>query len=305
MQCICNNNNINISYNNYIIETNRNITANLSLNNTLNSISNRTQYNEVTGGRITRPENINGNWSASGNFGFRTPIFTDKLTINTNTSTSYNNNVGYIYQNNETLKNNVKNLRIGERLSLTWREEYFDVVLNGSLTYNNSRNKYIKTSNRDTYNFNYGMSTNANLESGFGFSTSLNMNSRRGYSSADMNTNELIWNAQVSYRFLQGRRATISLQANDILQNRSNISRTINATMRSDTRTNSINSYVMLNFSYRFGKFGGRNGGRQRGEQTQERRQGGDTPQREGMERGGGNMRGGGGNRGGGMGGFR
>lgn len=299
-------NNINISYNNYIIETNRNITANLSLNNTLNSISNRTQYNEVTGGRITRPENINGNWSASGNFGFRTPIFTDKLTINTNTSTSYNNNVGYIYQNNETLKNNVKNLRIGERLSLTWREEYFDVVLNGSLTYNNSRNKYIKTSNRDTYDFNYGMSTNANLESGFGFSTSINMNSRRGYSSADMNTNELIWNAQVSYRFLQGRRATISLQANDILQNRSNISRTINATMRSDTRTNSINSYVMLNFSYRFGKFGGRNaGGRQRGEQTQERRQGGDTPQREGMERGGGNMRGGGGNRGGGMGGFR
>lgn len=309
-------NNINISYNNYIIETNRNITANISLNNTLNSISSRTQYNEETGGRITRPENINGNWSASGNFGFRTPIFTDKLTINTNTSTSYSNNVGYIYQNNETLKNNVKNLRVGERLSLTWREEYFDVVLNGSLTYNNSRNEYIKTSNRDTYDFNYGLSSNANLENGFGFSTSINMSSRRGYSSADMNTNELIWNAQVSYRFLEGRRATVSLQANDILQQRSNISRTISATMRSDSRTNSINSYVMLNFSYRFGKFGGRNGGgRQRGEFTppanvpqrgeQTTQQGGNTPQRGGTEGGRGMGGFGGGNRGGGMGGFR
>jgi putative salt-induced outer membrane protein YdiY len=106
------------------------------------------------------------------------------------------------------------------------------------------------------------MSTNGNFENGFGFSTSLNMSSRRGYSSADMNTNELIWNAQVSYRFLEGRRATISLQANDILHNRSNISRTINATMRSDSRTNSINSYVMVNFNYRFGQFGG---GRNRG----------------------------------------
>ena len=309
-------NNINIDYNNYIIETNRNITANLTLNNTINSISNRTKYNEKTGGRETRPENINGNWSIGGNFGFRTPLIFDQLTINTSTSTSYNNNVGYIFQNEETLKNNVKNLRIGERLTLTWREEYFDIVLNGSVNYNNSRNKYIKTSNRDTYDFNYGVSTNANLESGFGFSSSLNMNSRRGYSSADMNTNELIWNAQVSYRFLQGRRATISLQANDILHNRSNISRTINATMRSDSRTNSINSYVMLNFTYRFGKFGGRNGGnRQRGEFTppanvpqrgeQTTQQGGNTPQRGGTEGGRGMGGFGGGNRGGGMGGFR
>ena len=254
-------NNINLDYNNYIIETDRNINANMSFNNTLNSISSRTQYNEETGGRITRPENINGNWSISGNFGFRTPIFIDKLTISTNTSTSFNNNVSYLYQNQETMKNKVKNLRIGERLTLTWREEYFDVVLNGSLNYNNSRSKLIKTNNRDTYDFSYGISSNANLENGFGFSTSLNMNSRRGYSSANMNTNELIWNAQVSYRFLQGRRATISLHAYDILHNRSNISRSISATMRSDSRTNAINSYMMLNFTYRFGKFGGRNGG--------------------------------------------
>lgn len=272
-------NNLNIDYNNYIIETNRNITANLSFSNTLNSISNRTQYNEETGGRITRPENINGNWNTNGNFGFRTPIFFDQLTVNTNTSASFNNNVGYIYQHNETMKNTVRNLRLGERLSLTWREEYFDIVLNGSLNYNNSRSKLMSANNRETYDYSYGMSTNANLENGLGFSTSINMNSRRGYSSADMNTDELIWNAQLSYRFLQGRRATLSLNAYDILRNRSNISRTINAAMRSDTRTNSIYNYYMLSFTYRFGKFGGKQGGR-RGEGNErfggERFRGGD-----------------------------
>jgi hypothetical protein len=253
--------NIGLDYNNYFEQTRQSLVGRLSYNTTQNSIANRTEYNAETGGQRTRPENINGNWSVSGNFGFRTPIFIDKLTISTNTSTSFNNNVSYLYQNQETMKNKVKNLRIGERLTLTWREEYFDVVLNGSLNYNNSRSKLIKTNNRDTYDFSYGISSNANLENGFGFSTSLNMNSRRGYSSANMNTNELIWNAQVSYRFLQGRRATISLHAYDILHNRSNISRSISATMRSDSRTNAINSYMMLNFTYRFGKFGGRNGG--------------------------------------------
>ena len=88
------------------------------------------------------------------------------------------------------------------------------------------------------------------------------MSSRRGYSSANMNTNELIWNAQVSYRFLKGKAATVSLQAYDILSKRSNISRNISATMRSDTETNAIYSYVMAHFIYRFNMFGGRNANR-------------------------------------------
>ncbi len=305
-------NNINIDYNNYIAETNQNYVARLQFSNTLNSISNRTEYNEETGGRTTRPENINGNWNINGNFGFRTPLFTDKLTINTNTSSSFNNNVGYIYQNRETLRNNVKNLRIGERLNLTWREEYFDVVLNGNLTYNNSRSEFISANDRDTYDFSYGVSTNGNFDNGFGFSSSIEMSSRRGYSSAEMNTNELIWNAQISYRFLQGRRATVSLQAFDLLRNRSNISRTINATMRSDSRSNAVYSYVMFNFAYRFGKFGGKRGNRgerpnfERGERPDFER--GERP--EGRPEGGRPMGGPGGGRpmggpGGGPGGFR
>ena len=62
------------------------------------------------------------------------------------------------------------------------------------------------------------------------------MSSRRGYSSASMNTNELIWNAQISQSFLKGRAATISLQFYDILHNQSNVSRTLTATMREPMR---------------------------------------------------------------------
>ncbi|MBQ9202437.1 MAG: outer membrane beta-barrel protein [Bacteroidales bacterium] len=255
-------NNINIDWNNYLSTTMQSFTARLSFSNTLNAIESRTQYNEETGGRITQPTNVNGNWNINGNFGWNRPIFVDNFTFNTSTSASYSNNVGYIYQNNQSLKNTVNNLRIGESIRLNYRTDIWDASLFGNLNYSNQKSKLVPTNNRATYDFSYGASGNIYLENGFGFSTNISMSSRRGYSSANMNTNELIWNAQVSYRFLKGKAATVSLQAYDILSKRSNISRNISATMRSDTETNAIYSYVMAHFIYRFNMFGGRNANR-------------------------------------------
>ena len=255
-------NNINIDWNNYLSTTMQSFTARLSFSNTLNAIESRTQYNEETGGRITQPTNVNGNWNINGNFGWNRPIFVDNFTFNASTSASYSNNVGYIYQNNQSLKNTVNNLRLGENLRFNYRTDLWDASLFGNLNYSNQKSKLVPTNNRATYDFSYGASGNIYLENGFGFSTNISMSSRRGYSSANMNTNELIWNAQVSYRFLKGKAATVSLQAYDILSKRSNISRNISATMRSDTETNAIYSYVMAHFIYRFNMFGGRNANR-------------------------------------------
>ena len=251
-------NNIQIDYNNYISTTLQSYTANINFSNTLNSISNRTEYNAETGGRITKPENINGNWNIRGNFGFNTPLYDDNFFLNTSTSVGYTNNVGYIYQNNQTLTNKVRSTTAGERLSLNYRSDLFDVRAYGNLNYNHTRSMLVPTNNRDTYDFSYGLSTNWNFENGLAFSTDIGMSSRRGYSAASMNTNELIWNAQVSYRFLERKNATVMLQAFDLLHRRSNISRQISANSRSDTETNAINSYVMLHFIYRFNLFGNR-----------------------------------------------
>lgn len=75
-----------------------------------------------------------------------------------------------------------------------------------------------------------------------------------------MNTNELIWNAQISQGFLKGKPLTISLQFYDILHNQSNFSRVITAVQKSDTKYNSINSYAMLHVVYRMNVFGGKQG---------------------------------------------
>ena len=93
---------------------------------------------------------------------------------------------------------------------------------------------------------------------GTALSTNMNMQSRRGYSDNSMNTNELIWNAQISQSFLAGNALTLSLQFYDILHQQSTISRTISAMQRSDTEYNAITNYAMLHVIYRTNVFGGR-----------------------------------------------
>ena len=248
--------NFNLDYNNYFQATQQSINSSFSYGTTRNSIAQRTEYNEVTGGQCSRPENINGNWNINGTIGFNTPLFWSKLSMNASTDISFNNRVSYLYQNQKTFKNNTKDMSVRERLSITLRLSNFDIRANGNFNYNKTKNLMVATGNQNTYNFNYGLSSTGNFNNGFGFSTDINMSSRRGYSSANMNTNELIWNAQVSYRFLYRKQATISLQAYDILNRRSNISRNISAESRSDRETNAIYSYVMAHFIWRFNLFG-------------------------------------------------
>ena len=248
--------NFNLDYNNYFQATQQSINSSFSYGTTRNSIAQRTEYNEVTGGQRSRPENINGNWNINGTIGFNTPLFWSKLSMNASTDISFNNRVSYLYQNQETFKNNTKDMSVRERLSITLRLSNFDIRANGNFNYNKTKNRMVTTGNQNTYNFNYGLSSTGNFNNGFGFSTDINMSSRRGYSSANMNTNELIWNAQISYRFLYRKMATISIEARDILNRRSNISRNISAESRSDRETNAIYSYVMAHFIWRFNLFG-------------------------------------------------
>lgn len=121
-------------YNTYNAEKQRGIMTHFSFTATQNSISNSTRYNEETGGLITRPENINGNWNAFGMFGFNTALKNKKYTINTFTNVNYQNNVAFLY--NQDTKNNDRNtstgLTLGERVtgSITYHfKQYHKLVI--------------------------------------------------------------------------------------------------------------------------------------------------------------------------------
>ena len=233
--------------------------------NIMNNISDRKVYDPETGGYVTTPENINGNWNLTGMVGTNIALRNKKYTINTFTRANYQNMVSYISEKDlvsDTDKNITKRLSLGERLRGTYRNDWWEFSLNGSLDYTHSRNSYQESNNLDTYQFAYGASTNVRLPWNMSISTDLSQNSRRGYAESSMNTDELIWNAQISQDFLKGNAATVSIQFYDILRNQSNISRVITAAMRQDTEYNAIYSYCMVHFIYRLNLFGGKGAGK-------------------------------------------
>ena len=264
--------------------------ANVSWQRTSNSIGNIVTYNETTGGRISRPDNINGNWNINGGTSFNIGLDTlNRWDFSGSIRGSYSHHVGYVNLNRTAIpdRNVTHSYNATPSVSLSFRNSWLSASLNVSTTYACTQNRLQASNNLTTWNHKYGASTKITFPWGSNLSTDLHMYSKRGYADESLNTNEMIWNAQLSHSFLRGKKLTLMLQWYDILQQQSNFSRTVNANGWTDREVNAITSYAMLHVSYRLNFFGGNNGGGGRGDWGGGRRGAGG--------RGGGFRRGGGG----------
>ena len=253
--------NFRLFYNNFVQNHNKGIMTFVNFSTTNNSISNKVTYDETTGGRITRPENINGNWNAMGAFMFNCSIDSAGVwNINTGAHANYNNYVSYLSldKKSDSQKNTTRSITWRQNLSFSYRNDWAEFSLDGTLTYNKAKNKLQPTSNLETWQFSYGPSMTLTAPWGTSLNSSLSINSRRGYNDSSMNTDEFVWNAQLSQGFLKGKPLTIMLQFYDLLRQQSTFSRAISATSRMDTEYNAINSYAMLHVVYRLNLFGGK-----------------------------------------------
>lgn len=255
------NHSLRVFYNTYDVDHQRSIFSHVNMQMTQNSISSSRTYNASTGGWVTKPENINGNWSAFGMFGINSALKNKKFNIGSFSNLSYNNNVGFLTTGNGAdavqQKNTTTNLSLNERLNGTYRNDWFEFGLNGTFSYSIEKDKLTPSNNQQPYTYSYGATTTVNMPWGMSLSTNIANQSRRGYSDTSMNRDELIWNAQLSQTFLKGN-ATISFEMYDILQQQSNITRSLTASGRSVYQYNGVNSYCMLHFIYRLNIFGGK-----------------------------------------------
>ena len=240
-----------------------------SLQRTSNSIGTVVTYNETTGGRISRPENINGNWNTNAGASFNIGLDTlNRWDVSGGLNGSYRHQVGYVNLNRTAVpdRNVTHTYNLSPNVSLSFRNKWLSFSLNGSTTYAKTENRLQASRNLTTWNFSYGGNTKVTFPWGSNLSTDVHMFSKRGYSDQTLNTDELIWNAQLSHSFLKGKRLTVMLQWYDILAQQTNFSRTVNANGWTDREVNAITSYAMLHVSYRLNFFGNRGeGGREAG----------------------------------------
>ena len=218
----------------------------------INDIVSYTSYNQETGVKTTTYKNVNGNYSGNVRMMLNTPLKNKKFSINSMTMASFANSNGYINEE----KNTNRNLILSERGGIDFRSSYLDLGVNGNIRYNATSNSLQKENNQNTFNYGAGGYTTIYLPLNFKIESDVNWSTNSGYGDG-FKQDEVLWNASASKSFLKNNQGTLRFKIYDILQQRSNISRSITASYIQDSEYNTLGSYFMVHFIYRFSIFKG------------------------------------------------
>lgn len=242
--------NLRVRFQDFNTEKQRSIMAMVNGSVVQNSVVSRTEFDATTGGRTTTYENVNGVWNAMGMVMFSTPFRNKSWTFNAHTMLNFRHNIGF----SNSLRNKSDNFNIDVRPGIAFRPSNLELEIRPAYGLQTVSNSIQKTSNRTVHS--YGGMFNGTYYTSFGLtlSTDLNYTATSGYS-AGYDSRSWLWNATVSYKFLPGDAATVSLRAYDLLNQKSNIRRSISASYIDDTRYNSLTRYFMVSLTYKFNTF--------------------------------------------------
>lgn len=147
----------------------------------------------------------------------------------------------------------VRNLNTSENLRLNMRLNQYIFDLDVAVKYLHATSSRTGFQNINSFDFKYGASAQIPLSAGFAFTTDLTLYHRMGYSDASLNDCHFVANARLSKTLLKGRLG-LSLDAYDIFQGLSNVTRVLNAQGLTETWYNSLPRYAMLQVIYKFSK---------------------------------------------------
>lgn len=235
-----------------------NPTSQLSLNVSsflsyvFDDIVSKSIYDPQTGVRTTMYDNVSGNWSARAFSTMSVPLSNRSFSLRASVMGMLSRQIGFV--NNE--ENRAVSFRTGERLTLTYRNSWFDTSLGGTFAYYGVNNSLEGQRANNTFDVAGKYEAALNLPMGFRIDSDIEYSTNMGYSSG-YKRNEWLWNAAVSYSFLTGKSATVRLKAYDILSQRSSIFSSSTPFSITEQQSNTLSSYVILHFIYRFNAFKG------------------------------------------------
>ena len=250
--------NIGFQFNNDSTRHFARIRSNASL--TQRSIGTRTVYNTTTGAYTFMQDNINGNWNWSLNGSYEQPLDSAKrLTLEQRADIDYTHSVDFpvLYvavsqQQTEQEKSTVHNWNLHERLGLEYQKDKLTFGISGEVYWRMANSKREDFERISAFEYSYGGHIRYTIPwLKLYVGTDIRMFSRRGYQSEMMNTDDLVWNAELS-RSLLKEKLTLKLTAFDLLHQLSNKQYSVNAQGRTETWTNCIPRYVMLSVAYKF-----------------------------------------------------
>ena len=219
--------------------------------------------------RATEYLNTDGFYNTRGYYNFSKPFAARKYTLSFGGMVSFNNNVSYTAFKDPTqaditpdrVRNAAKNWVFSQRLGLRYNPaETIDITPGVSYTYNTTRNTVSSGNDRNVSTWAVSLNGTVNLTPTWILGADVAKTSNNGYNSV-VDANPMIVDAYIEKQFLRGRNGAIRFQAYDVLNEQTNVSRSVSENMIRDSRTNRLARYFLLTLSYRFSNFaGGRTG---------------------------------------------
>jgi len=230
----------------------RTFEANLTATYTFDKIVNKNWYDQG-GVQYSMPINEQGVYNTNGNIMFTAPFAKNVFFISTNTRAGLNKGVNY----SNGLRNNTTSLSLGEQLRLTYKGKMLEASMGAGINYSNAW--YTIQQKSKTANWTNSILANViwTLPKGFNFSSDLDYRFFIGF---DNNANKpsAVWNAEI-YKMMFKNAATLRVKVYDILNQAKTLYRNNSDNYVEDIENNILRQYVMVSFSFRFGKFNGSN----------------------------------------------
>jgi outer membrane receptor protein involved in Fe transport len=205
------------------------------------------------GGQFSRPVNLDNFWNARSYFSFGFPLPFMKSNLNLSTSANISNRPGLI---NNRINNN-RNIGIGQGIGISSNVgEDLDFNISTRGNYNIVRSSLQESLNNNYYSQNTRLDFYWNFTPNFFISSNVNHTFYQGLGEG-FDQSFLLMNLDLGYRFLKERKGELKLTIFDLLNQNTSIDRNVTDVYIEDERTQVLQQFVMLTFTYNLRAFSG------------------------------------------------
>ncbi|MBK9016429.1 MAG: TonB-dependent receptor [Saprospiraceae bacterium] len=204
------------------------------------------------GAQIRQPVNLDGyrNMRSFVSYGFPLKFFKSNLSFNI--SYNYGRTPGLV-NGSENISDN-HSISTGVTLASNISPKLdFNISLRPG--WNKATNSLQTASNTEYFSQNSSLRFNWIIYEGLVFRTDIAHQYYNGLS-AGFDQNYVLWNLAIGKKLFKNERGEIALALNDVLNENRNISRNVTETYIEDSRTNALQRFVMLSFTYNIRVFG-------------------------------------------------
>ena len=248
----------NLSYNKFNFSTGRVLFTNLSfsfLNHQIvnNAISIKNPVGESTGAQLVRPENVNGAFNMNAFYTYSYPWANRQYVLSFLGTVNYNNNITLI----DSVRNTGSTWLIVQGLNFDFNyKEWLELSFGGR--YNLNKVNYtlpgFNAQFQESWTFSNDIKVYLPKDWVLGMEFDYTLNAGLAQS---VGRNIALWNASLEKPLTSKKQLILRLEAFDLLNQNTNISRNVTANLISDTRVNRLTQYFMVGIEYRLKKFKG------------------------------------------------